>query len=103
MTNFYTRRQKWPAVRFDRYVKPWPHNVETILGDVGVPHPVVVTVQGNIPVNTGDWIVYTPVGPQVFKNDLFNYLFRAEGEDITEADEEALAAIEAEKERDRGA
>ena len=63
------------AQRFDLYQKPWPHGVTTVIGDIGVPHPVIVGVQGNVNLNHGDWIVYMPIGEVVMTPELFSTIF----------------------------
>lgn len=75
MQTYETKFFMVQALRFDRYKKPWPHEVETIVGDVGIPHPVIIGVQGNMSVNHGDWIVYMPMGAIVMSDAMFNQFF----------------------------
>jgi len=75
MERYETKRLMVQAERFDLYRKPWPRSVETIIGDIGVPHPVIIGVQGNINLGHGDWIVYLPLGVVTMNDELFNTLF----------------------------
>lgn len=75
MERYETKRLMVQAEKFNLYRKPWPRSVETIIGDVGVPHPVIIGVQGNIDLHHGDWIVYLPLGVVTMNDELFNTLF----------------------------
>jgi len=76
MKKFETKRLVASAVKFDIYSKPWPPGVETVVGDIGVPHPVIIGVQGNINLSHGDMIVYLPIGKVVMNDELFFCLFQ---------------------------
>jgi hypothetical protein len=75
MQRYETKHLKVQAEKFDLYRKPWPRSVETVIGDIGVPHPVIIGVQGNINLNHGDWIVYMPMGVITMGDELFHTLF----------------------------
>lgn len=75
MDKYETRGLMVQAEKFDLYRKPWPRSVETIIGDIGVPHPVIIGVQGNINLGHGDWIVYLPLGVVTMNDELFHTLF----------------------------
>jgi hypothetical protein len=76
MKKFETKRLFVNAIKFDTYRKPWPHGVETVVGDIGVPHPVIIGTQGNTNLNHGDWIIYMPLGEVVMGDELFHALFQ---------------------------
>lgn len=84
MLRYDSKRLVVAAERFDLYHKPWPRSVETVIGDIGVPHPVIIGVQGNINLSHGDWIVYLPCGVVTMNDTLFNTLFTRESLPVIE-------------------